>query len=102
MRPLYANFLTEADDLLADGRAAHDAADLYARAGELWAAVAERAVSGAMAPYRDLVERRLALLLGGGVSVTAELTAVAEETRAFLAAVEMPDTERAAQLEAVA
>ncbi|TFV86345.1 DUF4872 domain-containing protein [Blastococcus sp. CT_GayMR20] len=102
MRPLYADFLAEAADLLEDGDAARDAGDRYAQAGELWAAIAEAAVAGPMAPYRDLVERRLELLLGGGLAVSTELAAVAEETRAFLAAVEIDEADRVAQLDAIA
>lgn len=101
MRPLYADFLDRAADLLGDD-AAREAAAGYARAGELWAAVADSATSGPMAPYRRLVERRLELLLDGGLGATAELTALADEQRAFLAAVDVSDADRAAQLDAVA
>jgi hypothetical protein len=101
MRPLYADFLDRAADLLGSD-AAREAAAGYARAGELWAAVADRATSGPMAPYRRLVERRLELVLDGGLSATAGLSALAEEQRAFLATVDISDGDRAAQLDGVA
>jgi hypothetical protein len=101
MRPLYADFLEEAADLL-DDAAVLDAAARYARAGELWAAIADAAASGPMTPYRALVQRRLELLLDGGLAATAELAAVAEDQRGFLAAVDISESDRRAQLDAVA
>jgi hypothetical protein len=101
MRPLYADFLTEAADLLADP-ALREASALYARAGELWSAVAEAATSGAMAPYRALVERRLELLLGSGAAATDELRSLAERTREFTQQLELTEEDRTARLDAVA
>jgi hypothetical protein len=41
-------------------------------------------------------------VLEGGLGATAELTALAEEQRAFLSAVDIPEADRTAQLDAVA
>ncbi len=57
MRLLYADFLTSAAALTADP-ALGEAAEAYARAGQLWTAIADAALDGEMAPYRSLVERR--------------------------------------------
>ena len=101
MRPLYADFLEQAADLLADP-ALREASILYARAGELWSAIAEAATGGAMAPYRDLVERRLERLLGSGSSATTELRALAEQAREFTQHLELTEEDRNARLDAVA
>jgi Domain of unknown function (DUF4872)/Butirosin biosynthesis protein H, N-terminal len=101
MRPLYADFLEESADVLGDP-APREAAALYARAGEVWARIAEVATSGAMAPYRALVERRLELLFGSGSAAAPELRAVAEEVRAFTSGLVLPEEDRTARLDAVA
>jgi hypothetical protein len=101
MRPLYADFLRAAAPLLGDA-AVSEAADRYAAAGDLWSRIADVATSGAMAPYRALVERRLALLLGGGSAAAAELTALADETGAFTAGLDIAEADRIAQLDAIA
>jgi hypothetical protein len=101
MRPLYADFLTRAAELL-DEPALREAAGLYARAGELWAAIADAATSGAMAPYRELVERRLELQLGAGSAAVGELRALAEQAREFTEHLELGEDDRAARLDAVA
>ena len=62
MRPLYADYLDGASELLGDP-ALREAGARYARAGDLWSQIAEAATGGASAPYRALVERRLELLL---------------------------------------
>ena len=101
MRPLYADFLEECADLLGDP-ALREAASLYARAGDVWARIAEAATSGAMAPYRTLVERRLELLFGSGSAAAPELRALAEEVRAFTAELALPAEDRSSRLDAVA
>ncbi len=101
MRPLYADFLTSAAALTADP-ALRAAADEYARAGELWAAIADAAVGGAMAPYRPLVERRLELLLGRGAEATEELAALTREVAALTADLELSEADRLDRLDAIA
>jgi hypothetical protein len=101
MRPLYAEFLTSAATLTADPALRHAAA-CYARAGELWAAIAEAAVGAAMAPYRSLVERRLELQLGGGADAVDELRAVAREVAALTGGLEVSEADRLVQLDAIA
>jgi Domain of unknown function (DUF4872) len=101
MRPLYAEFLTSAADLTADP-ALRAAADGYARAGELWTAIADTALDGPMAPYRSLVERRLELLLGRGADATEELAALAREVEALTAGLEVAEADRLARLDAIA
>jgi len=101
MRPLYADFLDGAAAPLGEP-ALREAADLYARAGEVWSRIAETAAGAAMAPYRALVERRLELLLGSGSSAAGELRALAEETRAFTDGLDLAEVDRTRQLDAVA
>jgi hypothetical protein len=101
MRPLYAEFLTSAAALTADP-ALQDAAEGYARAGELWTAIADAAVGGAMAPYRSLVERRLELQLGRGTDAVEELRTVAREVTTLTANLEVSEADRLAQLDAIA
>jgi hypothetical protein len=101
MRPLYADFLASAATLTGDP-ALGEAADGYARAGELWAGIADVALGGAMAPYRSLVERRLELLIGRGAEAADELEALAREVTALTAGLEISAADRAAQLDAIA
>ena len=101
MRPLYADFLVSAAELTTDP-ALREAADGYARAGELWAEIAETAVGGVMAPYRPLVERRLELLLGRGPEATEELAELAREVVALTTGLEVSEADRVAQLDAIA
>ena len=101
MRPLYADFLDEAAELLGDPALA-EAADRYARAGELWAQIAEAATGGALAPYRALVERRLELLFSAGSAAAPELRALAEESRTFTEGLVLSEEDRTHRLDAVA
>jgi hypothetical protein len=101
MRPLYADFLASAATATGDA-ALREAAEGYARAGELWARIADAAVTGAMAPYRSLLERRLALLLGRGAEAVDELEELAREVEALTAGLEVSAADRAAQLDAIA
>ena len=101
MRPLYAEFLAAAAALTSDP-ALREAGERYARAGELWAAIADAAVDGPMAPYRSLVERRFELLLGDGADAAEELAAISREVAVFTAGVELSETDRLARLDAVA
>ncbi|GAB3300859.1 hypothetical protein GCM10027451_03460 [Geodermatophilus aquaeductus] len=99
MRALYAEFLTAAAGVL-DAPAAREAAVLYDRAATLWTRIADTAVSGSLAPYRGLVERRLELLLGGGG--TAELADLAREAESLTAGLEVSADDRQAELDALA
>ena len=99
MRPLYADFLTEAAGVLGDP-ALDEVADRYAAAGEMWAQIAETAVAGSLAPYRTLVERRLELQLGGGGA--DEMQALSREVEEFTAELDVPAADRAAELDALA
>jgi hypothetical protein len=101
MRPLYADFLHRAAELL-DDAALREAAGLYARAGEVWSRIAEAATGGAMAPYRALVERRLELLLGAGSAAAGELRDLAEQTASFTAGLELSEDDRDDRLDDVA
>jgi hypothetical protein len=101
MRPLYADFLTSAAALTGDP-ALGEAAEGYARAGELWAEIAEVAVGGAMAPYRTLVHRRLELQFGGGAQAAEELRELAREVAALTSRLEVSESDRLAQLDAIA
>ena len=101
LRPLYADFLTSAATLTADP-ALHEAAEGYARAGELWAEIAETAVGGVMSPYRLLVERRFELLLGRGAEATEELRNLTREVVALTTGLEVSEPDRLAQLDALA
>ncbi|MET0763266.1 MAG: BtrH N-terminal domain-containing protein [Blastococcus sp.] len=101
MRPLYAEFLTSAAALTADP-ALREAADGYVRAGELWAAIADAAVGGAMAPYPSLVERRLELQLDGGADAVEELRTVAGQVAALTAGLEVSEADRLERLDAIA
>jgi hypothetical protein len=101
MRPLYADFLERAAELL-DDAALREAATRYAQAGELWSRIAEAATGGALAAYRLQVERRLELLLGAGSAAAGELRTLAEETAAFTAGLDLSPEDREARLDAVA
>jgi Butirosin biosynthesis protein H, N-terminal/Domain of unknown function (DUF4872) len=102
MRPLYADFLDQVAHLLDDPAAAREAADGYARAGALWSQIADTATGGPLRPYRDLVERRLELLLDRGADAAEELASVVAEIAAFTRDLQLSDDERATQLDAVA
>jgi Domain of unknown function (DUF4872)/Butirosin biosynthesis protein H, N-terminal len=73
-RPLYAEFLDEAADLLADGRLG-EAADLFRASGRTWAEIADRALGGTegFGEVAELVQRRAMVRLTQGDE--AELTA---------------------------
>jgi hypothetical protein len=101
MRPLYADFLTSAGVVL-DDPAAAEAAGLYARAGELWARIADEAVAGVMAPYRALAERRMELLLDLGSAATDELQELAREAAECTRRLYVAETDRLAQLDRIA
>ena len=101
MRQLYADFLTAAAPLL-DDAALTEAAAGYRRAGELWAAIADAALGGGLAPYRALVERCFELLLGRGDDAAEELGALAREAEALTAGLEGSESDRLARLDAVA
>jgi hypothetical protein len=101
MRPLYADFLVDAADLLGNP-GLREAADRYARAGELWSQIAETATGGTLAPYRALVERRLELRIGSGSAAAPELRALAEETQAFIEGLALSEEDRTHRLDAVA
>ena len=55
-----------------------------------------------MAPYRELVERRLELLLGSGSAATTELRELAEQAREFTQELQLTEEDRNARLDAVA
>jgi hypothetical protein len=99
MRPLYADFLSEAAEPLADP-ALEEAAALYGRAGALWSEIADTAVAGSMAPYRPMVERRLELLLGGGTG--EDLRALVGEVEELTRALDLSESDRLAELDALA
>ena len=99
MRPLYADFLTGAAEVVGDA-ALRDAADRYDAAGAVWAQIAETAVAGSLAPYRLLVERRVELQLGGGSP--EEMVALSREVEEFTAALDIAPADRTAELDAVA
>ena len=99
MRPLYADFLTGAAEVVGDP-ALREAADRYDAAGAVWAQIAETAVAGSLAPYRLLVERRLELQLGGGSP--EEMVALSREVEEFTAALDVAPADRTAELDAVA
>ncbi|NEK57937.1 BtrH N-terminal domain-containing protein [Geodermatophilus sabuli] len=101
MRPLYADFLDTAAGLL-DEPALAEAAARYAAAGQLWAGIAEEAVSGPLAPYRALVERRLELLLDQGSAATDQLRQLAAEARRLTDGLELAEADRLAQLDRLA
>jgi hypothetical protein len=101
MRPLYVDFLASAAALTADP-ALREAADGYARAGELWAAIADTALDGGMAPYRSMVERRFELILGRGADAADELAALTRDAQALAAGFEISDVGRLARLDAIA
>jgi Domain of unknown function (DUF4872)/Butirosin biosynthesis protein H, N-terminal len=99
MRPLYAEFLDAAAEVLDDG-VLRGAAERYAEAGELWSAIAETAVGGSLAPYRALAERRLELLLGGGEP--EEVRELARRTEALTAGLDVAAADRHAELDRLA
>jgi hypothetical protein len=101
MRPLYADFLTAAAELTGDATL-RAAADGYARAGEIWAAIADAAVEGPMAPYRSLLERRLELLMGRGAEAVDELAAMTQEVATLTAGLEVSEADRNDRLDAIA
>jgi hypothetical protein len=99
MRPLYADFLDEAADLL-DDTTLREAAARYAEAGALWSELADTAVSGSLAGYRPLVERRLELLLGGGDP--DEMRDLARRTEALTRVLDLSEADRLAELDGLA
>lgn len=99
MRPLYAEFLTEAAAVVGEPGLT-EVADRYATAGALWERIAETTVAGHLAAYRPLVERRLELLLGGGTP--AAMRALSREVEEFTAGLDVPEADRAAELDALA
>ncbi len=99
MRPLYADFLAEAAEIVGDP-ALREAAELYEEAGALWSELADTAVAGSMAGYRPLVERRLELLLGGGTG--EELRTLAGEVQALTAGLDLTEDDRLAELDVLA
>lgn len=101
MRPLYADFLAESGDVLGSP-ALTEPAQRYAAAGEVWARLADEAASGFMAPYRDLVERRMTLLLDRGADATEELQDLARNAAAFAGGVDVDAADRIAVLDRIA
>jgi hypothetical protein len=99
MRPLYADFLDGAADVVPDA-GLRAVAERYAAAGAVWAAIADIALAGVLAPYRPLVERRLELLLGGGAP--EEMAALSREVEAFTAGLDVGPEDRAAELDTLA
>lgn len=100
MRAPYADFLTEAADLLGDP-ALGEAAARYERAATVWVDLADAAIAGPLAPYRGLVERRLELLLGGNGD-TGGMRALAQEVESFTAGLDASEADRLAHLDSVA
>jgi Domain of unknown function (DUF4872)/Butirosin biosynthesis protein H, N-terminal len=104
MRPLYADFLDEAADLLGDAGldvgVLREAAARYADAGAVWSELADTAVSGSLAGYRPLVERRLELLLGGGDP--DEARDLARRTEALTQGLDLSEADRLAELDRLA
>jgi hypothetical protein len=101
MRPLYADFLASAAGHTGSA-ALREAADGYARAGELWDQIARAAVGGAMSPYGSLLERRMELLLDRGGEAADELAALSAEVAALTTRLEVSEADRLAQLDAIA
>ena len=99
MRPLYADFLTGAADVVGDP-ALREVADRYDAAGAVWAEIADTAVAGSLAAYRLMVERRLELQLGGGSP--EEMVALSREVEEFTASLDVAPADRTAELDAVA
>ncbi|MFW3170858.1 DUF4872 domain-containing protein [Geodermatophilus sp. CPCC 206100] len=101
MRPLYADFLDEAGAVL-DAPAAAACARLYRRSGELWTRIADEAAGGVMAPYRELAERRLELLLDQGSAAAPEIQDLARRARALTEQLDVAEADRLAQLDRLA
>jgi hypothetical protein len=101
MRPLYADFLRAVQPALASS-AAGEAADRYDEAGRLWAEVADAAVEGPMAPYRELAERRMSLLLDRGADAVEELREVAAAQESLVAGLDVGEEDRTAALDRIA
>ena len=99
MHLLYADFLTAAADVVGDP-ALGEAAALYERAGVLWSEIADAAVTGPLAAYRGLAERRMELQLGGGSG--EDLRALADQVEALTAGLDVSETDRLATLDTVA
>jgi hypothetical protein len=99
MRPLYADFLTQAAAVL-DEPALDDAAAGYAEAGRLWTRVADEALAGPMAPYAALLARRRELLSTPGQ--VDELRAIAHEAAALVENLDVGEPERLARLDVLA
>uniref|UniRef100_UPI000DE1E911 DUF4872 domain-containing protein n=1 Tax=Nonomuraea lactucae TaxID=2249762 RepID=UPI000DE1E911 len=81
-RPLYAEFLDEADTVLGGGTACAAAAPLYRQAGRLWSEVAATALSPASPEFarrRDLIRERRELLVTEGFHAADRLRALHEE-----------------------
>ncbi|MGY1618792.1 BtrH N-terminal domain-containing protein [Geodermatophilus sp. SYSU D00691] len=98
-RPLYAAFLTTAADLL-DEPALRETAARYAEAGRLWTRIAEEAVGGPLAPYRELWDRRTALLTTP--DRVEEIRAVAAEAAELIADGYSGQADRQTRLDAIA
>ena len=101
VRPLYADFLDAVAGVL-DAPAATECAVLYRRAGDLWTRIADEAVGGVMAPYRELAERRMELLLDRGSAATAELQELARQAAAFASGLDVPEAGRLDRLDRIA
>ncbi|MGY1639933.1 BtrH N-terminal domain-containing protein [Geodermatophilus sp. SYSU D00703] len=101
VRPLYADFLDAAAGVL-DASASAECAGRYRRAGELWTRIAEEAVSGAMAPYRELAERRWELLFERGSAAATDLQELARRARALTDGLDVAEADRLAQLDRIA
>jgi hypothetical protein len=85
-RPLYADFLGEADTLLGGGTGCAAAAELYREAGRLWSEVAATALSPAAAEFarhRALVRERREVLAAEGHRAADRLRALYEEAGAL-------------------
>jgi hypothetical protein len=76
-RPLYADFLDEAAEILGAPRLA-EAAGLFRESGALWSRLAARAgeVSTGLGGYAELAEERLSLMLRQGRAAEAEIRAL--------------------------
>jgi butirosin biosynthesis protein H-like/uncharacterized protein DUF4872 len=73
-RPTYAQFLTEAADVVSD-KAFLAAADLFARSGATWSELAGLALrtTGALGEYAEVAERRLAIMMSRGPAAREEI-----------------------------
>jgi hypothetical protein len=101
VRPLYADFLDAAAGVL-DAPAAVECAALYRRAGDRGSRIAAEAVSGGMAPYRELAERRWELLFEHGGAAAPDLRELARRARALTDDLDVAEADRLAQLDRIA